>query len=139
MCSVGTPLTSYLAGEWSGKCFGGIRKAGHDAHDGVNATLSFSCPLNEVADLIANTSVSVMTSGWDIIQANKAAWVRTRSASRGEHAANGRSRVLSLVRVLCPSAGKPEERNLRVAALGKAGCKENVDPSGSSPAGAVEG
>jgi hypothetical protein len=41
-------------------------------HDGKNATLSFSCPLNEVADLIANTSVSVMTSGWDITQAKEA-------------------------------------------------------------------
>jgi len=72
MRSVGTPLTSYLTGEWSGKRFGGIRKAGHDVHDGINATLSFSCPLNEAADLIANTSVSVMTSGWDITQAKEA-------------------------------------------------------------------
>jgi hypothetical protein len=72
MRSVGTPLTSYLAGEWSGKRFEGIRKAGHDAHDGKNATLSFSCPLNEDTDLIANTSVSVVTSRWDITQAKEA-------------------------------------------------------------------
>jgi hypothetical protein len=40
-------------------------------HDGIDATLSFGCPLNMVADLITNTSVSVMTSGWDITQANE--------------------------------------------------------------------
>jgi hypothetical protein len=60
---------SYLVGEWPGKRFENILEVGRDAHDGKNATLSFSCPLNEVADLIANTSVSVMTSGWDITQA----------------------------------------------------------------------
>lgn len=72
MRSVGTPLTSYLADERLGKHFEGVQKAGLDAHDGINATFLLSCPPNEVADLITNTSVSVMTSGWDITQAKEA-------------------------------------------------------------------
>ena len=43
-----------------------LREAGYNAHDGINVTLSFSGPLNEVANLITDMSVSVMTSKWDI-------------------------------------------------------------------------
>ena len=36
------------------------------SHYGINATLSFSCPLHVVTNLITNASISVITPARDI-------------------------------------------------------------------------